>query len=352
MDRPFYTAGGGKNRSLEHIIHDIQSESIQFDYFASSSPHLFLFSLIKNVISNRIHKYDFIIFNSLASIDYVNVYGIQTSIGSFLLKSFLRFDIPIYFYWHETDWVFSRLAKRRPNLLVYINQICHNFFVFHLTASKAASKNILKYFPNSTPFEVYECTKVGSFTNENVINRYVPFVVNVASIQLRKGVDLFIETAISVFQSNSDIHFIWIGDGKLRKECVGKIHSLGLAERIHFIGYQKCPWAWIDAADVFFMTSRDDPFPLSVLEAMALEKTIVAFDVGGIAEALGGHGTLIPSLDTELASKAILHHLSLSAHERRVPVARARYSKHFTPDKLAVRMAHAIRDGIARSRKR
>jgi glycosyltransferase involved in cell wall biosynthesis len=94
------------------------------------------------------------------------------------------------------------------------------------------------------------------------------------------------------------------------------------------------------------LSSRDDPFPLSVLEAMCLARSIVAFDVGGAPEALAGHGQLVPPFDTGAAAAAILERLARPPEALVDLALRDRYLALFTPDRLAQRLNQQIREHL------
>src|SRR5262249_6123924 len=66
-----------------------------------------------------------------------------------------------------------------------------------------------------------------------------------------------------------------------------------LQPNVMFVGEVANPYPMVAALDIFCLTSRADPFPLVVLEAMALQRPVVAFDVGGVARQLGDAGTLV-----------------------------------------------------------
>jgi glycosyltransferase involved in cell wall biosynthesis len=89
--------------------------------------------------------------------------------------------------------------------------------------------------------------------------------------------------------------------------------------RIAFVGAKDNPYAHMRRFDIFTLPSRDDPFPLVVLESMLLGKPVVAFGVGGVPRQLGDAGVLVPPGDVELFAAAI-------ADLIRNPEARARYS--------------------------
>jgi glycosyltransferase involved in cell wall biosynthesis len=57
---------------------------------------------------------------------------------------------------------------------------------------------------------------------------------------------------------------------------------------------------------VFTLSSREDSFPLVVLEAMALGRPVVAFDVGSVADQLGEAGVVIAPGDTEAMADAVV----------------------------------------------
>jgi glycosyltransferase involved in cell wall biosynthesis len=75
--------------------------------------------------------------------------------------------------------------------------------------------------------------------------------------------------------------------------------------------------------DVLTVTSREDAFPLVVLEAMALRVPVVAFDVGGVREELGPTGVLIPASDVEAMADAVVDLLEDQPHRQRLAEAAA-----------------------------
>tara|TARA_R110002020_G_scaffold216321_2_gene423781 strand:- start:4561 stop:8376 length:3816 start_codon:yes stop_codon:yes gene_type:complete len=81
----------------------------------------------------------------------------------------------------------------------------------------------------------------------------------------RKGPDIFLQTARELRQiTNESFHFVWIGDGEDKQEL-----ELSLTPRereyISFVGHRENADLLLAAADIFFLSSREDPFPLVVL---------------------------------------------------------------------------------------
>jgi len=98
----------------------------------------------------------------------------------------------------------------------------------------------------------------------------------------------------------------------------GPHRSEGTTERIHQLGLIRDMPALLDAADGFVLSSAWEGMPLVVGEAMAMEKPVVATDVGGVHELLGDTGTIIPSRDPDALAKAMLDVMRRPIQLRRV----------------------------------
>lgn len=124
------------------------------------------------------------------------------------------------------------------------------------------------------------------------------------SLGWRKGTDLFLQIArIVQEQKRQNTHFLWVGSG-LRKtdalEFTYDIGKLGLKECAHWVPNTPNAADYYCAMDVFALTSREDPFPLVMLEAGACGLPLVCFanSGGGPEFADGGAGLVVPYLNT------------------------------------------------------
>jgi glycosyltransferase involved in cell wall biosynthesis len=151
-------------------------------------------------------------------------------------------------------------------------------------------------------------------------------VVGCGTVEWRKGTDIFVQIGAKVIRSSpAEAHFVWIGVpwsaaefDRRRIEFEFDVAESGMSDRIHAVPATDDPTRYLAMADVFLLSSREDPFPLVVLEAAALGKPIVCFDTVGIAELVaGGAGITVPYLDvTEMA--AAVTRLIESPDERRM----------------------------------
>ena len=134
------------------------------------------------------------------------------------------------------------------------------------------------------------------------------------SLIWRKGPDLFLQVARRVCgdQAGASAHFVWLGGDLERDPIVQELRAdlqkAGLQGRVHFLGSRPDPLNYIDLFDIFTLTSREDPYPLVVLEAAAMGKPIVCFEAaGGAPEFVGDDaGFVVPYLDTETMALRVL----------------------------------------------
>ncbi|MEP9368513.1 glycoside hydrolase family 99-like domain-containing protein [Xanthobacter sp. VNH20] len=149
-------------------------------------------------------------------------------------------------------------------------------------------------------------------------------VMNAGYADLRKGIDLFLAAASATRELDPSVYFVWIGnaDPTVDAWLVDPVRQEASAN-VRFAGFQSEVAAFYTAADAFFLTSREDPFPSVVLEALSLGLPVLAFDKGGgFVDLLKDHrlGSLIPSGNIRLAAKMIVdtvtHRERESASER------------------------------------
>lgn len=327
----------GMNRSLLAARGPLASAGVTFEVGSVRTPYHLARALLKG---RGRRPFDFLLFNSLGALLAESRLGHRLNGARPLWMLARRLGVPTVLYWHETDWVLDRVATERPGDLARIRPIAADPATTHLTASSAGLQSIRRRFPASDPFVIYEC--VPQPVGERGVPTDPPLVVNLASIQPRKGTDLFVRSAIALCRRHPTVTFAWLGGGTPFGTWKEEIASEGLDERIHFPGYVSDPAAWLARSSALFLSSRDDPCPLAVLEAMAHARHVVAFNVGGAPEVLAGRGTVVSPFDTEAAAAALEAVIRRPAAARPVPAARERYAQQFTPEAFAARLVSCL----------
>jgi glycosyltransferase involved in cell wall biosynthesis len=99
---------------------------------------------------------------------------------------------------------------------------------------------------------------------------------------------LFLDAAVLLKQStDKKVRFMIIGDGALRPELESQTRSLGLENDVAFLGTRNDPENFYPALDIVALTSLNEGTPLSLIEAMATARPVVATEVGGVVDLLG-----------------------------------------------------------------
>src|SRR6266567_822808 len=124
-------------------------------------------------------------------------------------------------------------------------------------------------------------------------------------------------------------------DSEYFDSCLGKVAQFELDGCVTFAGSTKEPWKVYNDADVMAFPSISEAFPYAVLEAMSCGAAIVATDVGGVREALGDCGLLVPARTPQAMAEAICFLLSSPTTRKQLgQMARARVLKHFTEEQF------------------
>ncbi|WP_347289025.1 glycosyltransferase [Bilophila wadsworthia] len=158
----------------------------------------------------------------------------------------------------------------------------------------------------------------------------------------RKGTDYFAETLARLTEEeNFTPYFLWIGgfcDGILEKKVVDIVNRHGVQHHFIVLDFQKDLIPYFIGADLFFLCSREDPFPTVILDAMRLGLPCLSFsESGGAEEMLGdGRGILVEFLNIDAAAAAIRNFVAMPADKRSALILAAQqYAKEFTPERYA-----------------
>jgi len=154
---------------------------------------------------------------------------------------------------------------------------------------------------------------------------------------------------------DSESTLLIAGQGALRERLDTLVRSLGLVDRVRFLGLRKDVAALASAADSFVMSSSLEGLPLALLEAAACGLPAIATDVGGVSQVITRDtGFLVPPHDSTALAQAMRRLEMLTPAERDEMGAAAR--KHtvttFDLQRVVDSWEEVYREGIARARGR
>ncbi len=170
-----------------------------------------------------------------------------------------------------------------------------------------------------------------------------PIVLTVARLDAQKGLGYLLEAAALA----PEAQFVVAGEGPERSALEAQAAALGIAGRVTLLGYRSDIADLIAACDVFVLPSLFEGLPLSVLEAMAAGRPVIATAIGGTDEAItpGETGLLVPPADPAAlagAIRALLADRPLAARLARA--GRARVEAEFSAARMVREVVQVYRE--------
>lgn len=129
-------------------------------------------------------------------------------------------------------------------------------------------------------------------------------------IEAVKGFNYFIEACAILAKNNVDFHAVIMGDGPVAGELEAEVNKLGIADKITFTGWLKSlgeVFELMSRLDVYVLPSLSEGLNTTLLEALVLERPVVATDVGGNPEIIIDRqtGLLVPPRDPRAIADAV-----------------------------------------------
>jgi len=161
----------------------------------------------------------------------------------------------------------------------------------------------------------------------------------------QKGQDVLLAAWPAVEAAVPDARLVLVGDGPDRADLERRASA---SASVEFAGASDEMPAWFRAADVVVAPSRYETLSLSVLEACACGRSVVATDAVGMREAVGDTGAVVPMEDADALAAAVIERLK---NPKRAALegeaARSRVEGSFGRDRWAERML-ALTEAAAR----
>ncbi|MEU4980367.1 glycosyltransferase family 4 protein [Streptomyces sp. NPDC021969] len=227
------------------------------------------------------------VLDALRDIDVVLVNSLaplwRSAIGNDLVGTLLAEDRSVFLYAHETEHVMAYEAehsalrhKEMLKLLPELSVLCVSTAQADMFRGLGVADPVVVY--NSVPQDTHR-------DRARVVPGARPRIVMVGSMQDRKGLDLFSRVAELAHAEGLPWRFAWIGHRTPRIAP-----STLLSDRVTWTGALSRPRVReeLAASDVFFLSSVDDPMPLSVVEAVQQRLRVVTYRRVGSHEVLDG----------------------------------------------------------------
>jgi glycosyltransferase involved in cell wall biosynthesis/protein-tyrosine-phosphatase len=155
---------------------------------------------------------------------------------------------------------------------------------------------------NGVNLEKVRATRTrGEVRRELGIDRDAVVIGTVGRLTAVKGHELLLRAAPAILRRESGATFVFVGTGPLRDVLGSLATARGIAHAVRWPGAREDVYDLLSAMDIFVLPSLDEGTPMSILEAMAFSRPIVATRVGGLPEIIehGVTGLLVPSHSVE-----------------------------------------------------
>jgi glycosyltransferase involved in cell wall biosynthesis len=158
----------------------------------------------------------------------------------------------------------------------------------------------------------------------------------VGRLDRQKDPVLLVDAFHRLYQSTPDVRLLLVGDGVLREQVEKRISVHGLVDKVMLCGLKPATVIanYLQASDVFALTSAYEGMPICVLEALGSGLPVVAMDVGEVAR------VVMPAINGELVTLHDPHHFAegmtncLNNAERYRGQASSNAVMEFTPEKV------------------
>ncbi|MEQ8233403.1 MAG: glycosyltransferase [Gammaproteobacteria bacterium] len=162
-------------------------------------------------------------------------------------------------------------------------------------------------------------------------------LVTLGRFVAKKGFDVLLTAFAELRAAGLDVSLDIGGDGPERARLERQVARLGLTDVVHLPGWIDDTQAFLDGAALFVLPSRDEPFGIVLLEAMARGLPIVATASDGPREILTDGAAALVAIDDPGALAAAMRASLAGAGPAHAASALARYREHFRADVVVAR---------------
>lgn len=236
------------------------------------------------------------------------------------LKALSSLGCPVLTHVHELEFAirtfagddFELVKRYTDHFVVVADAVRNNLVVRH-----GIPENKIERIYGFVPTTARPRADVPALKREIAAELKIPeesrIVGGCGTVDWRKGCDLFLQLAITIRARTPafPVHLLWLGAKPPGDGFYSLQHDLeraGLTNHVHFIGSRSNPLDYIAAFDVLALVSREDPFPLVIMEAAAAGVPTICFDnAGGGREFVEEDaGCVVPYLDIGAMADCVL----------------------------------------------
>ena len=265
----------------------------------------------------------------LRGYDLIHVHLFPAQLWTVLAAARLKHRTPLVTTEHNT-WNSRRRWWLRP-----VDLWMYSHYERIACNSEATAENLIKWcpyvagkttvIPNGIPLDEFENAQPATFTD---VPCDLTRLVFVGRCEAQKDHATLLRALTGV----PDAHLLLVGDGPLRPRLEQMAKSIGIRNRVTFLGWRRDVAAVLKASDIYVHSTHSDGFGIAACEAMAAGLPVVASDVPGLAQLVAGVGILFPAGDDKALSHYLTALIKSPDQQREMSVAGRRRARQFSID--------------------
>jgi glycosyltransferase involved in cell wall biosynthesis len=196
--------------------------------------------------------------------------------------------------WGLVFSLFDRLTLYPPDHLVTVSQT----MAWEVISQPGIPASKVTAIPNAIPVELYYQPAERDVVRQELGLSPETLVIGYTGRITRvKNLDLLFDAFKLVLPDFPSLHLVLAGEGDMRPSLENQAKRLGIENAISWVGFCSNIPRFLSAIDIYVQPSANEGLSLSILEAMAAEKPVIATRVGGTKEIIndGSTGLLIES---------------------------------------------------------
>lgn len=263
--------------------------------------------------------------------------------------------VPLITHIHELSYSIGQYgpADALPLLFGYSDTVvaCSDAVAANLRLHGESEKIrvIHSFVHNADILKIHDTTDRDAVLAEWGLSRAHTWVVACGNADWRKAPDIFLQVAARV--ADPGIRFAWIGmkeEEAMKRELEYDAHKLGVGDKVVWLKPTARAVELISAMDVFLLCSREDPFPLVMLEAALCGKPVLSFrNTGGGDEFIEEDaGWQADYLDVEEMAR-LIGSIPVAERERRGQAARTKVLERYSYEKSMEKIRNLVDTAVA-----